>query len=434
MSSIGNRIKNRRKLIGMTQEDLAGPNLSHAMISLIERDMANPSIKTLELLAKKLGTSLNYILGEENNEQKLSKTVINSLNILRGLINLAKYNEAERVLLDIKEDDIESKYKGIFFKLKGELFVGISQYNEAILEFEKSLLYLDSNQIDENINVYIQLSTCYRLIDNYHKSIENSLNGLILIKSIYSNKRPISKLKFYYDLSYSYCRIGEFKKGIDVIKTALYIMKETSVTYNKGLFYMLKGLAHLYLREFEQGIISNKKALSIMEEYEQKQYIVGILTNLGILYREVNNYKLSIECIERSINLAIENNLEEYLINNYYELSISYISHNNLDAAEEICKNQMTSKNTLSTYKIKMNLLLAFINLKRRSFEESLKYVNDAEANSINMEDNLLIAKVYTIKSQILSEQGYIKESNEYLKKVIQIYKYKNSYESLDFI
>jgi tetratricopeptide (TPR) repeat protein len=211
-------------------------------------------------------------------------------------------------------------------------------------------------------------------------------------------------------------------------------MKESSVTYNEGLFYMLKGLAHIYLREFELGIISNKKALSILEESEQKQYAVGTLTNLGILYREVKNYKLSIKCIEKSISLSIENSFELYLINNYFELSITYIRINNLEKAEEICKNQIVNTNKFSSYKVKMILLLSFIKLKGKAFEESLKYVNDAEEHSLKINDELLTAKTFTLKSQILSEQGCLKESNEYLKKAIQIYKYKNSYESLDFI
>ncbi|MEM5627506.1 helix-turn-helix transcriptional regulator [Bacillus wiedmannii] len=59
---IGEKIKNIRKKLGLTQEDLAGENLSRGMISLIERNQTTPTIRTLNHIAPKLGISVSELL------------------------------------------------------------------------------------------------------------------------------------------------------------------------------------------------------------------------------------------------------------------------------------------------------------------------------------------------------------------------------------
>lgn len=62
MDLIGKRIRQCRRLLGMTQEELAGEELTKAFISLIEQGKAMPSIETLLLLAKRLHQRPGYFL------------------------------------------------------------------------------------------------------------------------------------------------------------------------------------------------------------------------------------------------------------------------------------------------------------------------------------------------------------------------------------
>ncbi|MGG2016761.1 helix-turn-helix domain-containing protein [Bacillus sp. S10(2024)] len=431
--SIGKRIKQHRKSIGLTQEDLAGPNLSTAMISLIERDMTNPSLKSLEYIAKKLNISVNYLLDEDKNEMTYSEYAQNTISLLKGLLNSEKFEEAEKVFSNIDENKIEYTYKGTLLKLKGELFLEKKMYQQAIDEFKMALIYFTPYDIEEYVGVYCKISTCYKLLDKYQFSIENALYGLILLKSNYSDNYPLLKLTLFFNLSFSYCRISEFSKGLEVLNEALDLINKSKFSYNEGLFYMLKGLSHLYLKEYDEGIKANNKAISILDQENDKQYLIGSLTNLGIIYRELQNYQLSIENIKKSLNLSKENNLEWHELNSYYELATSYVLNNNLEIAEEICKKQIGNSNILDPLKIKMLLLLAYIKFRLKLYEESLNYANDAEVQILGINDNLLLAKTYTLKSKILSAQGFINEAYELLNQAVQIYK-NESHDGPNFI
>ena len=62
MSSLGERIRTRRKELGLTQTQLGGADVSKAFISLVEKGRAKPSLDTLGLLARRLQRPVGYFL------------------------------------------------------------------------------------------------------------------------------------------------------------------------------------------------------------------------------------------------------------------------------------------------------------------------------------------------------------------------------------
>ena len=66
MSSLGERIRVRRKELGLTQSQLGGAELTKGFISLVEKGRANPSIDTLMLLARRLQKPIGYFLDDSS--------------------------------------------------------------------------------------------------------------------------------------------------------------------------------------------------------------------------------------------------------------------------------------------------------------------------------------------------------------------------------
>jgi transcriptional regulator with XRE-family HTH domain len=61
MSGIGDRIRERRSALGLSQRDIASPGVTYAYISRIEAGTRNPSFKALRQLADKLGVTPLYL-------------------------------------------------------------------------------------------------------------------------------------------------------------------------------------------------------------------------------------------------------------------------------------------------------------------------------------------------------------------------------------
>ena len=84
--SLGQRIRELRQTRGLTQSQLGGAELSKSFISLLEKDRAQPSLETIVLLARRLGTSVDALLGQNGHLPEM---------VGEGLLTLAR--EAVRV-------------------------------------------------------------------------------------------------------------------------------------------------------------------------------------------------------------------------------------------------------------------------------------------------------------------------------------------------
>lgn len=422
MSTLGERIKGRRKDIGLTQGDLAGEELSSGMISLIERDLTNPSLRTLEQLAIKLGVSVNYLLNQESMNKSDQHDRQVTLNMIKSLMKSGKFNEAEKVLMSFEKEEIEFSLEGFFYKLKGELFLARKDYRNAAQYFENTLIYLNPFELDEYIDVYYHLANCCMQIGEYRMSIEWALKGLLLLQSTHASEDTLLRLKLLYVQAYSYCRVQEFKKGLQVINIALGCMQETNCYYNEGLFSMLSGLAYLYMKEFHKGIEMTEKALRLIDSNLYIEQVAGCLTNLGIMYRHTGNFDQAINCLEHSLKLSIENDLCWSIENNYFELAYTLYEKGELITAQNICEEQIVNMNDAIPLKIKMILLLSHIKFDQEEYGESLIYVNNAENKAKKTGNAKLVAKSCILKSKILHKQHSYVEAFDQLLKSINIY------------
>jgi len=78
--SLGQRIRQLRQSRGLTQAELGGAELSKSFISLLEKDRAQPSLDTLQLLARRLGTSIDGLLGQQHHLPELVSAGLLSLS------------------------------------------------------------------------------------------------------------------------------------------------------------------------------------------------------------------------------------------------------------------------------------------------------------------------------------------------------------------
>ncbi len=62
----GERVRAARKELGLSQAQLAGEELTKGFISQLESGLVRPSIRSLQLIAGRLGKSLDYFIGDES--------------------------------------------------------------------------------------------------------------------------------------------------------------------------------------------------------------------------------------------------------------------------------------------------------------------------------------------------------------------------------
>ena len=76
-ATVGERIRQRRLELGISQRDLASEGVSSAYLSRVEANARQPSVKALRKLAPKLGVSPYWLeTGEEDPAETLARLVL----------------------------------------------------------------------------------------------------------------------------------------------------------------------------------------------------------------------------------------------------------------------------------------------------------------------------------------------------------------------
>src|SRR4030088_3117650 len=63
-NGLGARVREARRERGMSQAQLAGEELTKGFISQVESNLVRPSVRSLQIIAARLGKSLDYFLGD----------------------------------------------------------------------------------------------------------------------------------------------------------------------------------------------------------------------------------------------------------------------------------------------------------------------------------------------------------------------------------
>ncbi len=94
--SLGQRIRQLRQSRGLTQQQLGGGRLSKSFISLVERERTRPSVETLVFFARRLGTSVDALLGQDGHVPEMAADSL--LTVSRDAIRQRDYAAASRIL------------------------------------------------------------------------------------------------------------------------------------------------------------------------------------------------------------------------------------------------------------------------------------------------------------------------------------------------
>ena len=111
---LGEKIRNARIEMGLSQRELCGEEITRNMLSLIENGAAKPSMRTLQYLAGRLGKSVSFFL-EEKAAVSPNQVVMERA---RELYREGDFAGAAEVLVDYQgPDGIYDPEKGILWAL-----------------------------------------------------------------------------------------------------------------------------------------------------------------------------------------------------------------------------------------------------------------------------------------------------------------------------
>ncbi|MDT8719099.1 helix-turn-helix transcriptional regulator [Clostridium sp. 19966] len=374
--SLGEKIKRRRKELGMTLKDLAGDRITPGQISLVESGKSNPSMDLLEYLALTLKTTVEYLM--ESEESQAEKICLYYENIAEAHIlndDLISGENNLEICLYYAE-----KYKLEYRKAKN-LYL-LAKTHEKRKEFaaaqqfylSANVIFIKNNNYEEIVNTFLNLGKITFILEAYHSSnsyfqqaekvfIDNDIGNDFLIAEI------------YYNMAKTYFKLDNIDKAMNYA----FLSKEKFEALNNKKEYAktLMLLSDEYNKKGDilSAIKYSKKTLAIYKEIDGLNDVAEIENSLGKLFYEFENFEESFKHLYVAKNLREKN--EDGKLN---------------DTLINICENYIRLKDIRNCTKI---------------LEEILRNIKDG--------DNETLIGYYLLKYRVSMLEGNLKEAENIL-------------------
>ncbi|GLC32884.1 helix-turn-helix domain-containing protein [Clostridium omnivorum] len=333
--SPGEKIRKLRILLGATQADIAGEDVTRNLISELERHKNKLSLKTAKAIATNIN---NYVIKNNIDFERVSdedlledsKVQVNKVikKLIKKLDNIKltqKYNEFVNLKDEI--DDLICKYETLIDpEFKCNIYKLYSDIYFQFHELEKSEIYAlkcyDEALISNNNLILVDvLMTRIKILwrTNREREIVILAKYALYIYEINKLKDALIIKKIYYNMALAY-------KTIKEQQTCIYWLEKLEQNFmleNKEYcdIKILKANCYLELLEYNKAEKLYLETLELAKKVNNITAITKIYKNLAFSYYKLNDYSKAIEYA--NIALDIKNNdEEENILTFYYAISI----------------------------------------------------------------------------------------------------------------
>jgi transcriptional regulator with XRE-family HTH domain len=284
---VGQKVKELRKALKITQCQLAEGICTQAYISQLEKGKILPTIEILYHISTKLGVHIQYFF--EDVEHNISNYMYELFDHMRNLILKQEYKEVFKI--------IEFEKKGPLFSYR--VVKQFLLWHEGICEFhcnkdtKKALSLLDralslrntteKNLSERELEILISKGIIQCEIKEYQSAIST-------FKSIeyYASQHPIIYnqeiiIRLYYNYARTLYLSKDFKKSIEVCTKGIRKCENIKSMYLLGELYYQKGKAYEALEDLEEAINCYKKSemvFILLKDDNSKKIVTKVITKL----------------------------------------------------------------------------------------------------------------------------------------------------------
>lgn len=299
MITVGEKIKSLRKELKMTQTDLAGEELTKSMLSQIENNQSNPSLKTLKYIAGRLNRPITYFLeqpsDQENyfsNSDAASENLVEQIRKINEFIEtdylIEAQKETECLLTGSLQNNISKSAADIILKLGIALFKQ-NKLGEAQKYLEHSIkIYINGAFLLEGAKAYVELAKTYYQKFDYSECLAISDKAFALYNNSIS-KDPLFEIELYYYKILILFALGDLKQAADAIHAALTLSEKTSVYYKTDDIYRLNAIFYFLMNNKEAHKQNIEKALQFAILTNDNYCLARIYAMKGIAAVENND-------------------------------------------------------------------------------------------------------------------------------------------------
>ncbi len=275
---------------------------------------------------------------------------------LDALINLAllnrsnKNNENSYSFLAqaeecIEKNNIDSPIANYLIKdCYAALHYDEEDYSDATRYYLQALkIYNDNsyNHIEQLINIYSRLSTCYLYIQKYDSCIiyidksDNLLSSIINKKSFYALNNAWKRGSIL-------ANTGNRREAINTLLKSVNSIDEDQYSYQMAVIYSDIAYNYFSLREIDKSIQYYNQTIKVYQQLKYPVYpwITREYSALAIVYNHMGEIDKALELAQICIKYEKEHN-DPYILYSYQRIATSYMALDSLNLADKYFRKTM---------------------------------------------------------------------------------------------
>ena len=276
-SIIGRKIKELRKVVGLTQGDLAEGICTQALISRIEKGDIYPSATALYQISEKLGVDVNYFF-EIGTTPRLDyvKEVERQLRNFRVKI---MYDEMMEVVKAEEKNPLfyrnQTNLQLLYWHKSIYLFE-IEKNQEAGLALLRDALSLTMNKKRAMTEREIEILMTVGVFEYGKGNLEESLTLYEEVRSAFQSSAQLNdksiKTRLLYNIARTLTRLGKYKESNSYCNQAIKWCLEEEHLFGLGELYYHTGYNYELEGDLEKALSYITKSILIFEVYEDNRY------------------------------------------------------------------------------------------------------------------------------------------------------------------
>lgn len=428
--TLGQKVRKARLEKNFSQSELVGTFITRNMLSKIENDSANPSLKTIEYLAEKLEKPISYFL---DNSIVIENKKKNSIELaFEHSIYLFKNKEYDDCITYIKnmlkEYDCSTdkiSYPRIL-NILGRCYVYINKPEDAQKTFEECIKILDiNNDYYYLICSYLNLSYIYFNSSRFKDSEKLSRKTIELLSNSHTDNE-LMEIKLYYVLGYSLFEQQRYIEAIPPLLYSLDISKEYNCFYNAGNIHMLLGLVYERNNDIKKAIYHTQKSIAFYDFTEKYELKAASQKNLGNYYIAEGNYSGAKLYLSESLKYYESTN-NQLKVNTIKSDIIEVLTKEEKYAdaikfSEEVDINIIKDTDKASVYKNlgKCNIYLDEYSKAENYLNKALEILEKNEKLNTLYDTYTFLAELYSLTDDFKKAYEFSNKSKDVLKRNIR--------------
>jgi tetratricopeptide (TPR) repeat protein len=305
---LGERVRQRRVALGLTQTDLAGARFSKEYISQIELGKTRPTPDTIEYLSSRLNIDPGYLAHGVSSEDRTRVEAMLTRAEAQLRANqfsdaLESFADATTAVAATGSGDLAAR------RLLGEggALIGEGKVREAHDVLTRARELIDENSLDDGLRaeVLFRLGVARAKLGSTHVAISLLTEAHKLLEgSPFAADSLRAQILGY--RSYSFQRVGDLEAAREDAERAVELAEQLGDPRLIGASYMQASLIAEREGRFVLARTHAERAKAKYEEIEDQVQLGKVLNNLGLCHALLGKRDDALESLTRAYSIFLD--------------------------------------------------------------------------------------------------------------------------------